>query len=351
MKKLILLVTAVLATVVSAPAAQASGPGGGTIQTPRTQANVAVGRVPVTVQVSPGLVGTRAGIFTVPGWSLRLQDQPRGSFDYDLFRIPSRTFTIHAPAPVHAGRYTIRINRDGRDHSGIAQVRVTFRHFEVGRLRATPGTFFPLIHDGYRDCTTINWFQALPGRATMQVIGKGQIQLGHRSAGSSHEKWCGAVGGHRLGTGTYQVRIRAVDDMGTTTASSGILHVAIRTAHLTRTWSVTQSGGDTLGYHTYKQPCDYYRNAIESGDALIDCRGGGVGSLFWKVPLRSDYAIGRYHYTVTGSYRFRSATGTTAGQYSHLNAQPKYVMVEIGQRNSWLEIVKVVLRFHLETTV
>src|SRR4051794_27367976 len=83
------------------------------------------------VHVSAGLVGTKAGILTVPGWSLRLGGQPRGSLDYNLFRIQSQTLTVRAPAPRHLGRYTIRINRDSSgDHSAIAQVRVTFRSFD-----------------------------------------------------------------------------------------------------------------------------------------------------------------------------------------------------------------------------
>ncbi len=352
MKKLILTAIAVLSIVVlTSPVAGASGAGGGTIQSPRASATVPIGRVPVTVHVGPALVGTRAGIFVIPGWSLRLQDQPRGSFDYDLFRIRSQTFTIHAPQPSHGGRYTIRVNRDGRDHSAIAQVHVTFRPLEVARLRATPQTFFPLVHDGYKDCTTIRWYQSLPGRAELQVRGRGHIALGHHQVGYGHTKWCGSVGGRRLPAGVYALSIRVVDDLGVGSDTSGVLHAGIKTAHLVRNWKVVESGDDTLGYHTYRHGCRYYINVIEARDAFIDCRAGGRGALFWRFPLRSDYAVGRYHYAFRWGYWYRSETNDLTGRFTDAWARPRFGLVEIGQDRHWLEIVKVVVRFHLETTV
>src|SRR3954451_13551058 len=141
-RSLFLVTMAMLATVTHTGPAMASG--GNAVVSPRPMANVARGSIPVRVHVSAGLVGTKAGILTVPGWSLRLGGQPRGSLDYNLFRIQSQPFTVRAPAPRHLGRYTIRINRDSSgDHSAIAQVRVTFRSFDVGRPHATPQTFYP----------------------------------------------------------------------------------------------------------------------------------------------------------------------------------------------------------------
>jgi hypothetical protein len=139
--------------------------------------------------------------------------------------------------------------------------------------------------------------------------------------------------------------------LGIATVRSASLRVAIRTAHLTWDWRVTQSGADTIGFHTYHPVCHYYRNAIQSGDALIDCNSRGVGALYWNVPLRSDYAIGRYHYTANWTYFFRSENNSLQGQFAHATGHPRFLIEQIGQTHSWLEIVKVVTKFHLTTTI
>jgi hypothetical protein len=336
--------------LVSPVFARAEGPN--VIVSPRPQAVVARGAIPVHVHVAASLVGKRAGIMTVPGWSLRLDGQPRSAGDYNLFQIRSQSFTVRAPAPRQAGRYTIRINRDSSsDHSAIAQVRVTFRNLAVTRFRASLRTFFPLVRDGYRDCTRLRWIQTLSGHATLLVGRLGHIDLGHRRAGAGSFRWCGTVGGRVLRKGVYNLRVAVRDDLAVDSTSSQALAVKVTTAHLLRKWTVVQSGDKAFGYRTYHPTCHYYADVIEAGDAVIDCNSSGVGSLFWKVPLRRDYAIGHYHYFFTWSYFYRSPNhNSLAGQFNHAWARPRFGLEQIGT-HSILEIVRVVTHFQLSTTV
>ena len=325
---------------------------GNYIASPRSGSPVPRGRIPVRVHVVASLVGSPAAILIVRGWLLRVNGQPQGSFDYETFSIPSQNFTVHAPRPARSGRYTIRINRDlSGNHSAIAQVRVLYTTLTVSRPRTSIKTLFSLIRDGYRDCTILTWSQSLAGRDALVIVNKGRIDLGHRGPGSNRFRWCGTLAGHKLSPRNYYVRLAVREDFLGRSILSSSLAIGVRTAHLSWNWKVTRSGASTLGYHTYHATCHYYVNALQWGDALIDCNRTGVGSLFWKMDIPSKYAIGRYTYSFRWGYRYRSAHNNTTGQFWHAWARSRYALMEIGQAHSWLEIVSVIAYFHLETTV
>jgi hypothetical protein len=252
-----LVITTVGVILTPAPADAVTG--GGTIVAPAARHVVPMGSIEVHVRVGAGLVGKRAGIMTVPGWALRLFGQPRNPGNYRLFTIRSRTFVIDAPAPFRPGRYTIRIDRDfpNGDHGGIAQVHVTYRRFTISRLSATPGTFYPLVRDGYRDTTRIKWYRNVPADSeSMTVRNHGTIQFrGGGPAGTWYFKWNGVIGGDRLRPGQYFVRINATELGRTAHSVWRRVIVATKTVRVSRTvgkqgtgwasrgWSRTQSGG------------------------------------------------------------------------------------------------------------
>jgi hypothetical protein len=341
----ILALTSVVVT--STPAS--GDVGGGKILSPAARHVVPMGSIDVRVHVGPSLVGKHAGIMTIPGWSLRFSGQPRDPGNYRLFTIRAQTFTIKAPLPRFSGRSTIRIDRDfaNGDNDAIAQVRVTYRRFAITRLSASPMTFYPLVHDGYRDTTKIQWYRNVPAQTESMTIRKHGV-IRFRNGGRDgwwYFQWNGVVGGRHLRPGPYFVRINA-SDLGRT-AHSPWLRVVIATKTVvvqktvskqgtgwaSRTWARTRSGG-SCNWDAY------------SGQLLTTCL----------------YAVSRT------AYRFYLPKGAVAGRagatYRHgaVRCHPVLRAAQVGDvatvvfysdgSNGWSQcwIVQVRVTFHYPRT-
>src|SRR5690242_9168809 len=77
----------VLTVAMMSPVSAGASVGGGRILKPGSGRVVPMGTIRITVRVAPSLVGQRAGIMTIPGWTLRLSGQPRNPGNYNLFTI------------------------------------------------------------------------------------------------------------------------------------------------------------------------------------------------------------------------------------------------------------------------
>lgn len=139
--------------------------------------------------------------------------------------------------------------------------RVLFRvyPFSVDSISAFPARFYPLVRDGYRDCTRVRWTQSDSARVSITANRFAVKNLGVISAGAHSISWCGLTAtGKKLPVGIYHLRVtgrysvgkyRAVD------AASVDVRIATKLVRMTATstkygvqwaqrdWKATQTGG------------------------------------------------------------------------------------------------------------
>lgn len=120
----------------------------------------------------------------------------------------------HCPVSLGVGEHEALVFNSSRD------ALLDFITFNVTpRLRLTdvrvgPATFFPLVRDGFRDTTTINFRTNKPSRNRVHVM-KGartlkRIELGNQSGGSHKWTWNGTDGaGRKVEPGRYKLQVIA----------------------------------------------------------------------------------------------------------------------------------------------
>lgn len=141
-------------------------------------------------------------------------------FTWDGTTNPTRTFTATDPMPT-APECTFsanRITQDGaNDVYGNGQFSVDEPAVRVRQVTQTPGEFYPLVRDGYRDTTVTSFSLSRAATVTFTVRDSAGRVVNRRvttmAAGSRSWTWNGRDSDARVvSPGTYRITVAAVDD-------------------------------------------------------------------------------------------------------------------------------------------
>jgi hypothetical protein len=225
--------------------------------------------------------------------------------------------------------YVIEVRRQD-DGSLITSGAFTVLPRLVSDLSATPSPFYPLIHDGYKDTTKVDFSLAADTSDTVVHVFKADTYgrccgveilteaLGPLAKGGHRWTWDGAKGdASPAPKGTYFVKIEATD-LDDLTMTSKAQKVVITKGTIRRTATKQQHGS------AYSRVGDERRTAIGGGCVVRRDRGlretyvlcaNAIISVYWNWALKPGERIESVSFVVDGGiYGCRKSKGRSGSQ-------------------------------------
>jgi hypothetical protein len=179
----------------------------------------------------------------------------------------------------------------GSDYYSWVPFQVDLPPVRVTYVTASPETFYPRVHDGYRDTTSIGYSLSRAADITIAVTNANDTtvltdQLGRIGQGRRAWTWDGRnASGALVADGGYTVVVRAIDPRGHQASSS--VHVSV--THGTKIVSKTVGKYGDTGAVSLSRYC--YARYPDPGLKLY-CRGGRLATATYpfRVPA-SAYDI------------------------------------------------------------
>jgi hypothetical protein len=246
---------------------------------------------PFTVDLSKAMPGTYGSQISCSGtqsdYAPSLPD-----ITWDGATSPLRTFRLTQPMPTAPNCYW-NLYRTTQDDANPVYNNVVFSvdapPVRISSVTQSPATFYPLVHDGYRDTTTTSFHLSRSAIVTARVLNSSGRTVVTRAvsyqplaAGARSWAWNGRDNdGRRVAAGTYRIRLTGEDSTAHVATVTSTATLATRLVSRTATGTVVGPEG-TRGASS---GCSAARDdsAME-----LDCWGG-------------TYARARYLFTVPAS--------------------------------------------------
>ena len=138
-------------------------------------------------------------------------------------------------------RPRVHLERHGRTIALPNRIRVDTTAPVIRLVRVSPRVFSP-DGDGRRDRVEATFAVDEPARAMMLVDGRRRVFDRFRKTGGTLA-WYGQIRGRPARAGTYEIRLRAVDQAGNTSMRTRAVDVRVRYVELTRRRVEAAAGG------------------------------------------------------------------------------------------------------------
>jgi hypothetical protein len=197
---------------------------------------------------------------------------------------------------------TIYIAPDGYERVLSRRSMTVVKPLTINSISSSLSTFYPLIHDGYRDNARLTWNISTRATDTVRVISSSghvvrSASLGEQSAGRHSWSWNGRTGsGAIVKTGTYRMQLTTKDALQKRTGTARVtVATGWRTLRVNKFhWGSDASSASASGACS-ASPDDY------DGTMTLDCWGSGSASASYRFAIPS------------GAYNFDWSLPTSQG--------------------------------------
>jgi hypothetical protein len=199
-------------------------------------------------------------------------------------------------APLAAGTYTIDVASSDLLHSAAGTFTVAALPpprppvLAFSGVSSSPATFYPRVHDAYRDTTTMRYTLNRSARVTARVLTTGgtvirSVDLGTRKGYSW--AWNGRkTSGVLAGNGYYNIKVTATVTAAPASTKSVVRKVHLTTGYTTSTVTKSRTGYNTSSAsHTSFCYTDYYSYFQE---VELDCWGGASAKVSYSFSIPSN---------------------------------------------------------------
>lgn len=167
----------------------------------------------------------------------------------------------------------------------------------------SPATFYPEVHDGYRDDTTFNYAVSADAAAkitvTSDATGQTVRSAQQQSYGPSTWTWNGRDGqtGNLVPTGNYTLHLTVTDQWGYTASATKAITVATG-------WKTEPASQFIYGIQTSRRWHSPRCSTTNAGTSVrLRCLGGRAAGVRWRFTVPADVPSARYSapYTLLAS--------------------------------------------------